>query len=80
MIAEVAHHSEPSMAGRAVGSALVYVFLGVTIGPSSFALAFERIGQYGMTFAVIGAATAAGCLAATAMAARRSALAKKPGA
>jgi predicted MFS family arabinose efflux permease len=80
MIAEVAHHSEPSMAGRAVGGALVYVFLGVTIGPSSFALAFERIGQYGMTFAVIGAATAAGCLAATAMAARRSALAKKPGA
>ncbi|NML92890.1 MFS transporter [Novosphingobium olei] len=75
-MSEIARFSPPGMTGQVMGGALVYTFLGVMMGPSSYALLYEVTARYDMTFACIAALTAAGGLASMAMALQRRTIAK----
>jgi MFS family permease len=71
-IAEMARHSPAGSAGRMVGAALVYTFIGVVLGPSVYVLIYEAVGDYGVAFAWVSVATAAGiCVALRALAYER---------
>ncbi|WP_432788038.1 MFS transporter [Novosphingobium rhizosphaerae] len=50
LMAECTRHCQPRDAGRVIGGALVYTFLGVMIGPAVAALVYEACGDYGTTF------------------------------
>lgn len=52
MLAEVANAAPPSAVGAVTGAALVYTFLGVIVGPSSFATLYTFLGHYGASFLV----------------------------
>ncbi|HWU02293.1 MAG TPA: MFS transporter, partial [Novosphingobium sp.] len=67
-MAEIARTAPPQETGRVMGGALVYTFIGVMLGPASFALIFEHLGRYDTTFTAISLAMAAGALASGAMA------------
>ncbi|MDR6100532.1 MFS family permease [Agrobacterium larrymoorei] len=52
LLAEVAHNAPESRVGAITGAALVYTFIGVIVGPSSFAAIYSLAGQYGVSFLV----------------------------
>jgi nitrate/nitrite transporter NarK len=50
LLAEVAHNAPESRVGAITGGVLVYTFIGVIVGPSSFAALYALIGHYGASF------------------------------
>ncbi|MDQ0456757.1 MFS transporter [Rhizobium paknamense] len=52
LLAEVAHHAPEARVGAITGGALVYTFIGVIVGPSSFAALYALTGHYGASFLV----------------------------
>jgi len=63
-MAEIARSAPLAQTGRVMGGALVYTFLGVMLGPASFAFLYEALGRYDSTFAAVALATTLGALAA----------------
>lgn len=51
--AECARLSPPGMASLVAGATAFFVFAGVLVGPSAFALAYEVIGTYGRTYSLM---------------------------
>lgn len=52
MLAELANAAPASGVGAITGASLVYTFLGVIVGPSSFATLYTLLGHYGASFLV----------------------------
>ncbi|MBO9101635.1 MULTISPECIES: MFS transporter [unclassified Rhizobium] len=52
LLAEVAHNAPEGRVGAITGGALVYTFIGVIVGPSSFASLYALTGHYGASFMV----------------------------
>jgi MFS family permease len=50
LLAEVAHNAPDARVGAITGGVLVYTFIGVIVGPSTFALIYALIGHYGVSF------------------------------
>jgi MFS family permease len=50
LLAEVAHNAPDSRVGAITGGVLVYTFIGVIVGPSTFAVLYSLIGHYGASF------------------------------
>lgn len=71
VMAECTHHCEPHDAGRVIGGALVYTFLGVMIGPAAMAAIYETCGDYGTSFLMVSWVAALGALLAARAAMRR---------
>ncbi len=63
MLAEVARQAPEGRVGAATGAALVYTFLGVLIGPSSFALIADLTGSFAAAFAAFSLFGVAGVIA-----------------
>lgn len=63
-MAEMVRMFNAEEASRVVGAILVYTFIGVVLGPASFAALYGVIGSYGACFALFGAASGLGCLVA----------------
>ncbi len=70
-LAEVARVSPPGSASAATGGAMMLTFAGVVVGPALFATAYNAVGSYGLTFALMAVFPVAGALAVL-LAARRS--------
>ncbi len=64
LLAETARLSPPG-AGTLTGEVLVYVFIGVVIGPSSFAALYSYLGTCSETFGAFGALALGGAALAT---------------
>ncbi|MBB4008300.1 MFS transporter [Allorhizobium taibaishanense] len=64
LLAEVAHHAPEARVGAITGGALVYTFIGVIVGPSSFAALYALTGHYGASFLVFSVFGFAGMVAA----------------
>ncbi|WP_227711411.1 MFS transporter [Novosphingobium ovatum] len=62
-MAEIARSAPPQDTGRVMGGALVYTFIGVMLGPSSYALIYEGLGRYDATFVAVSSALVLGALA-----------------
>lgn len=62
-MAEIARTAPPHQTGRVMGGALVYTFIGVVLGPASYALIFEHVGRYDTTFTLVALAMVAGAVA-----------------
>lgn len=60
MHAETARVSPPGMASVVAGGSTFFVFAGVLLGPSAFAVAYGMIGTYGATFVLMALAAALG--------------------
>jgi predicted MFS family arabinose efflux permease len=60
--AETARLSPPGLASVVAGGSTFFVFAGVLIGPSVFAMAYTLIGSYSSTFILVAIAAAAGCV------------------
>ena len=58
--AETARLSPPGLASVVAGGSTFFVFAGVLIGPSVFALLYPFIGSYSATFAILAVASALG--------------------
>ena len=52
LLAEVAHNSPEGRVGATTGGVLVYTFIGVIVGPSSFAGLYALTGHYGASFLI----------------------------
>ena len=52
LLAEVAHNAPEGRIGAITGGVLVYTFIGVIVGPSSFASLYMVTGHYGASFLV----------------------------
>lgn len=65
VMAECTHHCAPQDAGRVIGGALVYTFLGVMIGPAAMATIYEACGDYGTSFLLVSWVAGAGAVIAT---------------
>ena len=63
MLAEVARQAPVGRVGAATGAALVYTFIGVLIGPSSFALIADLTGSFSGAFAAFSLFGLAGVVA-----------------
>ncbi|MCM2293885.1 MFS transporter [Allorhizobium sp. BGMRC 0089] len=50
LLAEVAHNAPEGRVGALTGGVLVYTFIGVIVGPSSFASVYALTGHYGASF------------------------------
>lgn len=50
LLAEVAHSAPKGSVGALTGGVLVYTFIGVIVGPSSFATLYALTGHYGSSF------------------------------
>ncbi|WP_170976408.1 MFS transporter [Rhizobium sp. FKL33] len=50
LLAEVAHNAPEGRVGAIMGGVLVYTFIGVIVGPSSFAALYAVTGHYGASF------------------------------
>ncbi|MDH6267499.1 MFS family permease [Rhizobium sp. SG_E_25_P2] len=50
LLAEVAHNAPEGRVGAITGGVLVYTFIGVIVGPSSFAALYALTGHYGASF------------------------------
>ncbi len=64
LLAEVAHNAPESRVGAITGGALVYTFIGVIVGPSTFAMIYALAGQYGASFLVFSLFGFAGMVSA----------------
>jgi MFS family permease len=71
LMAEATHHCAPADIGRVIGGALVYTFIGVTVGPAAFAVLYEHCGSYELTFLAMSVIAGAGGVIATVAAIRR---------
>lgn len=60
VLAECTRHCAPQDAGRVIGGALVYTFLGVMIGPAAMATIYTACGDYGTSFLLVSWVAAAG--------------------
>jgi nitrate/nitrite transporter NarK len=65
LMAEATHHCAPTDTGRVIGGALVYTFIGVTLGPAAFATVYQRCGSYELTFLLMSVIAGAGALIST---------------
>jgi MFS family permease len=65
VMAECTHHCAPEDAGRVIGGALVYTFIGVMIGPAAMATIYTACGDYGTSFLLVSWVAGAGALIAT---------------
>lgn len=52
LLAEVAHNSPEGRVGAITGGVLVYTFIGVIVGPSSFGSLYVLTGHYGASFLI----------------------------
>lgn len=52
LLAEVAHNAPEGRVGAITGGVLVYTFIGVIVGPSSFAGVYALTGHYGASFLI----------------------------
>jgi len=52
LLAEVAHNAPEGRVGAITGGVLVYTFIGVIVGPSSFASLYALTGHYGTSFLI----------------------------
>ncbi|MBP2551077.1 MFS family permease [Neorhizobium galegae] len=52
LLAEVAHNAPEGRVGAITGGVLVYTFIGVIVGPSSFAALYAITGHYGASFLI----------------------------
>jgi MFS family permease len=64
LLAEVARNAPQSRVGAITGGVLVYTFIGVIVGPSSFAMLYGLIGHYGASFLAFSLFGFAGMLVA----------------
>ncbi|GGD22724.1 MFS transporter [Aureimonas glaciei] len=64
LLAETARHAPAGQAGAMTGGVLIYTFLGVMVGPSSFALIAGAIGSFAVTFALFSACGFIGAIVA----------------
>ncbi|KPF42176.1 MFS transporter [Rhizobium sp. AAP43] len=64
LLAEVAHNAPESRVGAITGAALVYTFIGVIVGPSTFAAIYALTGDYGTSFLCFSAFGFGGMIAA----------------
>ena len=64
VMAECTHHCAPEDAGRVIGGALVYTFIGVMIGPAAMATIYQACGDYGTSFLLVSWVAAAGAIVA----------------
>ncbi len=64
LLAEVAHHAEATQVGQATGAVLVYVFIGVIVGPASFAAVAGGLASFSATFAIYSLCGFLGAIAA----------------
>lgn len=64
LLAEVARHADVDQVGQATGSVLVYVFIGVIVGPASFALVAAGLASFSATFAIYSLCGFCGAIAA----------------
>lgn len=62
-LAEVARVAPPGAASTATGGAMMLTFAGVVVGPALFATAYNAVGSYGLTFALMAVFPVAGVLA-----------------
>ena len=60
LLAETARRAPAGQVGPTTGAVLVYIFLGVILGPASFAALSAGLGGYGYAFAAFGVVTALG--------------------
>lgn len=72
VMAECTHHCAPEDAGRVIGGALVYTFIGVMIGPAAMATIYTACGDYGTSFLLVSWVAGAGALIAARGALRRN--------
>lgn len=54
LLAETARHAPAGLVGPMTGAVLVYIFLGVMVGPASFAALYALTHHYGIAFAAFG--------------------------
>jgi len=64
LLAEVAHHVDSTEVGQATGAVLVYVFIGVIVGPASFAAVASGWASFSATFAIYSLCGFLGAIAA----------------
>ncbi|BDA84370.1 MFS transporter [Aureimonas sp. SA4125] len=64
LLAETARHAPAGRAGAMTGGVLIYTFLGVMVGPSTFALVAGALGSFPSTFALFGGCGFAGAVVA----------------
>lgn len=64
LLAEVAHHADAAAVGQATGAVLVYVFIGVIVGPASFAAVASGLASFSATFAIYSLCGFCGAIAA----------------
>ncbi|XUY28888.1 MFS transporter [Agrobacterium sp. rho-8.1] len=64
LLAEVAHNAPEGRVGAITGGVLVYTFIGVIVGPSSFASVYALSGHYGTSFLIFSLFGFAGMIVA----------------
>lgn len=64
LLAEIAHSAPPRQVGTFTGGVLVYIFLGVIVGPSSFALIYSVFSNYETAFLIFSGTGFCGALVA----------------
>lgn len=64
LLAEVAHNAPHGRVGAITGGVLVYTFIGVIVGPSSFAAVYALTGHYGASFMIFSLFGLAGMIIA----------------
>ncbi|MEE4451628.1 MFS transporter [Novosphingobium resinovorum] len=64
VMAECTRHCAPEDAGRVIGGALVYTFIGVMIGPAAMATIYALCGDYGTSFLLVSWVAGLGALLA----------------
>lgn len=62
VMAECTRHCAPQDAGRVIGGALVYTFIGVMIGPAAMATIYGICGDYGTSFLLVSWVSALGAV------------------
>lgn len=62
VLAECTRHCAPEDAGRVIGGALVYTFLGVMIGPAAMAGIYTACNDYGTSFLLVSWVAALGAI------------------
>ncbi|WP_181706980.1 MFS transporter [Chthonobacter rhizosphaerae] len=78
LLAETARNAPAGHVGPVTGAVLVYIFIGVMVGPASFAGLYAATGSYALTFAVFGALSLTGTVIAWRLHAREAALRSAP--
>jgi predicted MFS family arabinose efflux permease len=62
-MAEIARTSRPGEVGLATGGVLVFTYVGIVLGPATFATVYKLIGSYGVTYAIFSVFALIGALA-----------------